>query len=229
LQACATHWLPSALQSSQAMPAVPHAILIVPGRHVPPWQQPVGQLVTSHAVVLEQEPETHVSVPMHGPQVPHAHEPDAEQLSARVVSHATQAAPPVPHVASARVWQVPPMQQPIGQLVASQAAAGASTPVSVGATPMSLGGTPVSLGTAPVSTGGPVSGSTIALSEKLPSIGTGPVSVSGAGVSEQPATKARARTRQESTVRMARTVSRARAQVTRLVGDRVSRRTGSSP
>ena len=53
------------------------------------------------------------------PPVPHWHAPAAEQLSARVGSHAKQTAPAVPQAESERGVQTVPLQQLLGQDVAS--------------------------------------------------------------------------------------------------------------
>jgi len=53
--------------------------------------------------------------------VPHMHVPEAtSQVSALVAGHATQATPPIPHVAADRTWHAPPEQQPFGHETASQ-------------------------------------------------------------------------------------------------------------
>ena len=57
---------------------------------------------------------------MHAGAVPHEQAPVGEQLSARVASHPTQTAPPLPQLVSDGVLQVAPAQHPLGQLVALQ-------------------------------------------------------------------------------------------------------------
>ncbi len=79
-------------------------------------QQPLGQLVAlqTHLPAEQRWPAAHA-----GP-VPQAQVPPAAQPSARVASQPTQAAPPLPQVASDGGLQVAPEQQPPGQLVALQ-------------------------------------------------------------------------------------------------------------
>jgi len=83
---------------------------------VAPVQQPVGHDVTSQ---IHEPPEQRWLAPQVG-LLPHAQLPLVEQLSALVSSQALQLAPFVPHVASARAWQVVPVQQPVAHEVASQ-------------------------------------------------------------------------------------------------------------
>ena len=84
---------------------------------VVPEQQPPGQEVGSQV----HKPPTQCWPEAHGTLLPHWQTPDDEQLSARMVSQATQLTPLVPQVANARVWHAPPAQQPLGQPVASHA------------------------------------------------------------------------------------------------------------
>jgi hypothetical protein len=88
-----------------AAPAVPHwpADCEAYGTHVPPLQQPVGHEVAS---------QTHCPVVW---------------LHSWPVAHAPQVAPPVPHepvdseAYASHVPEVPPLQQPFGQVLASHA------------------------------------------------------------------------------------------------------------
>jgi len=81
--------------------------------HVLPLQQPFGQLVASHT----HAPFAHRWPAAHGIDGPHAQVP-CEQLSLRR-PHDTQPMPPLPHVCVEGIWQLLPLQQPPGQLVAS--------------------------------------------------------------------------------------------------------------
>jgi hypothetical protein len=95
----------------QAVPPDPHLPLLVPGLHITPSQQPLGQDVASQTHV----PLTHRVPCWHASVVPQAHAPAAEQVSARVGSQATQVPPSMPHAARDAGRQVPLAQQPPGQ------------------------------------------------------------------------------------------------------------------
>lgn len=86
--------------------------------HTPAAQHPVGQDVAVQA----QTPATQFVPAPHAALAPHRHSPDMEQLSARVTSQVTQAAPPAPHAAVPPVVHVDPEQHPLAQLVAVQLA-----------------------------------------------------------------------------------------------------------
>jgi hypothetical protein len=85
-------------QATQAAPFAPHRGLVVPAAQAVPLQQPVGQ--SAGAQYATQAWLAHSLLPL----------------------HTTQAAPPVPHAALAVPgWQTPlALQQPVGQLLASQ-------------------------------------------------------------------------------------------------------------
>lgn len=122
----APHWqLPPAaqvsavvgLQLEHAEPPEPQ-VVVEAGVQVGPLQQPLGQLIPSHAPPVHTPP---VQV-CPGAQLglgPQRHWPLAEQTFALVASQATQESPPAPQVASARALQVFPEQQPVAQEVAS--------------------------------------------------------------------------------------------------------------
>jgi len=79
-------------------------------------QQPLGHAFALHT----QAPATQfVPAPQDAP-APQRHAPVAEQLSERDISHVTQAAAPVPHVASDPIVHVEPEQHPLGQLAGLQ-------------------------------------------------------------------------------------------------------------
>jgi hypothetical protein len=102
-------------QATQATPATPH-VLVDRAWHAPPEQQPFGHDVASQT----QLPPTHrFPVPQAG-WAPQLQVPAAEQLSARAMSHDTQAAPFVPQVTSVGMLQFGPEQQPSGHEVAVQ-------------------------------------------------------------------------------------------------------------
>ncbi len=102
---------------AQEPPLWPQSLKVVPARHwllmpAPALQQP-AHLVGSHT----QTPPEHNSPAPHIAPLPHLHAPP-EQLSARAMSHATQAAPLVPQAANVEdVMQLPLLQQPLGQVV----------------------------------------------------------------------------------------------------------------
>jgi hypothetical protein len=103
------------LQAMQDAPPVPQAAS-EGALQVAPAQQPLGHDVPSQMQFppWQRWPDPHMAPP------PQVQAPDAEQLSALVVSQPTQAAPPVPQVSTAGGLQVAPEQQPFGQLVALQ-------------------------------------------------------------------------------------------------------------
>jgi hypothetical protein len=73
-------------------------------------QHPLGQLVASHT----QSPPTHRCPSTQGLFPPQLHVPVDEQPSPEVALHATQAAPPAPHVETVCGWHVRPEQHPDG-------------------------------------------------------------------------------------------------------------------
>ncbi len=102
-------------QVVQAPPPPPHEATLSPARQTPAAQQPVGQEVLSQTQVLATQRWPTVQVA----PVPQRQSPLAEQLSERA-SHATQVAPALPQVVMVRFEQMEPLQQPLGQEVASQ-------------------------------------------------------------------------------------------------------------
>lgn len=104
------------LQVVQVLAGTPHAEVAVPGAQVFPLQQPLVQLVESHTQVppvAQRWPAAQAAL------VPQRQEPVAEQLSA-AIPHARQAAPLVWQAASVGgLTQLPPLQHPLAQLVAS--------------------------------------------------------------------------------------------------------------
>ncbi len=102
-------------QAVQAPPPPPHELTLSPLRHTPAEQHPFGQEVPSQTQVLPAQrcPGAQVA------PVPQRQAPSAEQLSDRA-SQARQLAPALPQVATERVEQMAPLQQPPGQDVASQ-------------------------------------------------------------------------------------------------------------
>lgn len=103
------------LQPTQAAPPLPHAL--TPGlRQLLLLQHPPGQLRPSHtqAPAAQRWPGEHAAEP------PQRQLPPA-QLSAVVELHAVQVAPPAPHWPSVGgLTHAPLLQQPLGQLIASQ-------------------------------------------------------------------------------------------------------------
>jgi len=95
----------------QPLPPVPHAVLSVPARHVVPAQHPFEHEagLQTHALLTQFWPAPHAA------EAPQRHAPLVEQLLALAGSHTMQLAPPVPHVASALVLQVLPVQHPLEQ------------------------------------------------------------------------------------------------------------------
>jgi hypothetical protein len=90
-------------------------VTVLPATHAPAAQHPVGHDVPSQTQVLATQrwPGEQASA------VPQRQVPVAEQLSDRA-SHVTQVAPAFPQVATPRLAQVAPAQQPLGHEVASQ-------------------------------------------------------------------------------------------------------------
>jgi hypothetical protein len=113
------HW-PEALHVSVAPvhdehepPPVPHVAAELVWQ-VFPSQQPLGQLVASHA----HDPLVHSWPLAHSPPLPQAHVPIDEQPFARVPSHFTHAFPPAPQFVNVGISHVVPLQQPPAQDVA---------------------------------------------------------------------------------------------------------------
>jgi hypothetical protein len=102
-------------QDWQAPPPPPQDAAVLPAMQAPCAQQPVGQEVPSQTQVLA----TQRCPGAQAAPSPHRQAPNAEQLSERA-SHATQVEPATPQAATDRVEQVAPLQQPLGQEVASQ-------------------------------------------------------------------------------------------------------------
>ena len=115
LQAPVVQRSPVVPQVVQAPPLVPHWVAVVGLTHAPPLQHPLAQL----AALQTQAPPTQASPAPQAAFVPHLQLPPA-QVSAEVALQVVQAAPAVPQVASALVWQVPFKQQPLAQLPALQ-------------------------------------------------------------------------------------------------------------
>ncbi len=98
----------------QVAPARPHAEGETTSSHVVPSQHPSGHEAASQM----QSPPTHACPPLHAGLPPHVHSPVVEHASDRVLSHATQTAPPTPQVASPDDLHSVPEQHPSAQLVA---------------------------------------------------------------------------------------------------------------
>lgn len=109
---------PSALapQGAQAWPLAPHEVFVVGVMHWPPLQHP-AQLVVSHTQLVPSQRRP-------GPQgapAPQPHPPSPWHREAVTGLHAAQLLPRAPQLAAVvGVTQVLPLQQPLGQLVASQ-------------------------------------------------------------------------------------------------------------
>ena len=101
---------------AQATPGAPQA-KVDSDVHVLPAQHPCGHDVASqtHCPAAEQ-----CSPAAHAPFAPHLHDPSDPQLLAESLSQAKHVEPAVPHMASDLAWHVDPLQQPVGQDVASQ-------------------------------------------------------------------------------------------------------------
>jgi hypothetical protein len=99
-------------QVPQLAPPEPHSDVDSMVTHAVPLQQPLGQEFASHthALFAHSWP-----TPQDGP-VPHWHRPEAEHVSAVVMSHSVHAVPPVPHATSDPWLQVGPEQQPVAQV-----------------------------------------------------------------------------------------------------------------
>lgn len=112
----AAHVLASiASQATQLAPPMPH----VPSarrRHVAPSQHPAGHEAASHT----QRPATQRWPAWHITSSPQAHVPSSAHVSARTGSHTRQLPPVEPQAIVECGRQVAPVQQPSGQLVASQ-------------------------------------------------------------------------------------------------------------
>jgi hypothetical protein len=121
---------PDTPQSVQAPPPVPQSLSEVPGRQVVPTQQPVAQLAAPQVGTM-QAPAVQTWPAGHCASVPQWHCPSAPQVSARVEMQWVQTPPgAMPQYWSEMgVWQVLPVQQPVGQVVALQLLAPAQTPL----------------------------------------------------------------------------------------------------
>jgi hypothetical protein len=99
----------------QPRPPPPHAVTEGVAHEPFMSQQPVGQLVESHAQTppWQRCPAGQAALP---PQV----QVPAVHVSVAVVRHDVQTAPDMPHCESAGTWQTPLKQQPLGQLFESQ-------------------------------------------------------------------------------------------------------------
>jgi hypothetical protein len=102
---------------AQLLPPLPQLAAVAGATQVLPLQHPVGQLAALHT----HAPPTQTWPVPQAALLPHLHVP-AAQLSALGAVQLEQAAPLVPHVAAADARQTPALQQPLGQLVASQPA-----------------------------------------------------------------------------------------------------------
>jgi hypothetical protein len=102
-------------QARQAWPPTPQ-VAATGTWQTPAAQHPRGQdcALQTHTPLTQTLPAPHATV------APHWHCPVAPQLSARVRSQVTHAAPPNPQVAVERAAQVEPEQHPEGQLVVLQ-------------------------------------------------------------------------------------------------------------
>lgn len=98
-----------------AAPPAPQLVAVGGETQVAPLQQPLGQL----AALQTQTPPTQRWPTTHIPFAPQRQPPPVHE-SARAGSHATHAAPLVPHWPSDGVAQVPPVQQPLAQVAAEQ-------------------------------------------------------------------------------------------------------------
>lgn len=87
---------------------------------LPAWQKFTMQQPAQEVELHTQLPPTHCWPDWQAGPAPQLHAPLAEQLSARIGSHATQVDPAGPQLVTDRVWQAPPEQQPLGQVCAEQ-------------------------------------------------------------------------------------------------------------
>lgn len=106
-------------QTVQVLPPAPQAPTVGGVRQGPValLQQPLAQL----PAVQLQTPDAQLSPAPHAAPLPHLHTPAEHAFELPV--HAAHAAPPVPHwlaLCEAATMQVPLLQHPDGQLVASQ-------------------------------------------------------------------------------------------------------------
>jgi len=108
-------------QATQVPPALPQAAVddVV---QMPLAQQPLGQDCALHT----QRPPTQTTPEPQAAVAPHRQVPVASQLSARLPSQAIQVPPPAAQAAGPSVLQVPPAQQPFGQVWASHVQAPAT-------------------------------------------------------------------------------------------------------
>ena len=104
---------------TQALPFVPQAMAVAPGRQVEPAQHPIGQVVASQT----QAPPAQRCPPAQAGPGPQAQVPEDAQLSATVGLHIAHEAPTGPQAETERTTQVAPTQQPFGQLIGLQPAA----------------------------------------------------------------------------------------------------------
>lgn len=107
----------SEVHAKQVEPAGPQ-LESVRVSHVVPLQQAAHDVASQTQVPASQcWPVTQAALP------PHVHLPCAEHPSAFVLSHATQALPPAPHVVRLAAWQSLPVQHPSGHAQLLQAPA----------------------------------------------------------------------------------------------------------
>jgi hypothetical protein len=100
--------------AAQALPPVPHMLVVFPGWQALAAQQPLHEsTVHMHCPPTQARPEPQIGL------VPHWHAPSA-QWSAFCPSQPLQALPPVPQADSEGVAQVLPLQQLLGHELASQ-------------------------------------------------------------------------------------------------------------
>ena len=102
-------------QAAQVAPAEPQLATVGGLTQFSPLQQPVAQEVGEQL----QLPFLHACPTAQAAPMPHLHEPPL-QVSARVMSQAVQAAPPLPQLARLGVAQAPLLQHPLAQLAAVQ-------------------------------------------------------------------------------------------------------------
>jgi hypothetical protein len=102
-------------QDEQAPPVIPHWVAVVGLTHAPPLQQPLAQLAALHT----QAPPTQARPAPQAAFAPHLQAPPT-QVSAEVALQVVHAAPAVPQVARALLWQTPLRQQPLAQFEALQ-------------------------------------------------------------------------------------------------------------